>query len=132
MVFAGLNYLAVLVTAVAGFAFGGIWYGVLFGKRWRAIVGVDAFKPRPTQMLIASVAHLLMAWMLAGVVGHLGEVTITRTLISAAFLWVGFVLTTMIVNHRFQSSPWSLTAIDGGHWLGVLLVMGLVIGWLGV
>ena len=83
-------------------------------------------------MLIASVAHLLMAWMLAGVVGHLGEVTITRTLISAAFLWVGFVLTTMIVNHRFQSSPWSLTAIDGGHWLGVLLVMGLVIGWLGV
>ena len=132
MVFAGLNYLAVLVAAVAGFAFGGIWYGVLFGKRWRAIVGVDAFKPRPTQMLIAFVAHLLMAWMLAGVVGHLGEVTITRTLISAAFLWVGFVLTTMIVNHRFQSSPWSLTAIDGGHWLGVLLVMGLVIGWLGV
>ena len=93
MVFAGLNYLAVLVAAVAGFAFGGIWYGVLFGKRWRAIVGVDAFKPRPTQMLIAFVAHLLMAWMLAGVVGHLGEVTITRTLISAAFLWVGFVRT---------------------------------------
>ena len=42
MVFAGLNYLAVLVTAVAGFAFGGIWYGVLFGKRWPGSLDTSA------------------------------------------------------------------------------------------
>jgi hypothetical protein len=66
------------------------------------------------------------------VVGHLGDVTVGRSLLSALFLWIGFVLTTMLVNHRFQGARWSLTAIDGGHWLGVLLVMGLVIGLFGV
>ena len=131
MEFHGINYLAVLVAAIAGFAFGSLWYGVLFGKPWRAIVGIEAFQPKPAPMLITFVAQVVMAWMLAGVVGHLGEITVVRTLISAAFLWVGFVLMTMIVNHRFQSSPWSLTAIDGGHWLGVLLIMGLVIGLFG-
>ena len=67
----------------------------------------------------------------AGLLGHLGEVTLGRSLLTAAFIWFGFVLTTMMVNHRFQSARWSLTLIDGGHWLGVLLVMGLVIGLFG-
>ena len=40
------------------------------------------------------------------------------------------VMTTQIVNHRFQGLSWNLTLIDGGHWLGVLLVQGIVIGWL--
>ena len=132
MEFQGLNYLAIPVAAVAGMAFGALWYGVLFGRPWRAIVGIDSFQPKPTPMIIAFVAQLVMAWMLAGVVGHLGEVTVMRSMISAAFLWVGFVLTTMIVNHCFQSSPWSLTAIDGGHWLGVLVIMALVIGQFGI
>jgi len=38
-----------------------------------------------------------IAWMLAGVLGHLGagQVTLRNGIISAAFLWFGFVLTTM-------------------------------------
>jgi len=48
------------------------------------------------------------------------------------FVWAGFIAAPMIVNHRFQGSPWMLTLIDAGHWLGVLIVMGLVIGLFGV
>jgi hypothetical protein len=70
--------------------------------------------------------------MLAGVIGHLGEVSISNSLLTAAAVWGGFVLTTMVVNHRFQGATWSLSVIDGGHWLGVLLIMGLVIGLFGV
>ena len=84
--------------------------------------------PSPAPFLIAFLAQLLMAWTLAGLLGHLGPVTVANALISAFFVWLGFSLTTMIVNHRFQMAPWSLTLIDGGHWLGVLLVEGLVIG----
>jgi hypothetical protein len=40
--------------------------------------------------------------------------------------------TTMAVNHRYQAYGWDLTLIDGGHWLGVALIMGAVIGWWGV
>ena len=131
MMFSGTSYLAVLIAAVAGFAFGAIWYGIL-GKPWMAAVGMtERPKPTPAPFIIAFVCQLVMAWMLAGLIGHLGDVTVERSLITAALVWVGFVLTTMLVNHRFQSARWSLSVIDGGHWLGVLLVMGLVVGLFG-
>lgn len=42
---------------------------------------------------------------------------------------VGFVLTTLVVNHTFQQARRTLTLIDGGHWLGVLVIQGAVLGW---
>ncbi len=73
-----------------------------------------------------------MALMLAGLMGHLGYVTIKGGVISGFFVWVGFVITTMGVNHAFGGAKPMLTLIDGGHWLAVLLVMGAVIGAFGV
>ncbi|MDJ0947753.1 MAG: DUF1761 domain-containing protein [Alphaproteobacteria bacterium] len=131
MAFSGISYIAVLVAAICAFVFGAAWYGIL-GKQWMAALGItEQPKPDPVLYIITFVCQLVMAWVLAGVVGHLGEVTMARGLISAVFVWLGFVLTTMMVNHRFQSARWSLTLIDAGHWLCVLLVMGLVIGLFG-
>lgn len=127
-----VNYIAILVAAVAGFAFGAVWYMAL-GKPWMAAVGMtEQPKPNPAVFLMTFVAQLIMAWMLAGALGHLGDVSIVAGLITAALIWVGFVATTLVVNHRFQGAKWSLTLIDGGHWLGVLLVMGVVLGLFGV
>jgi hypothetical protein len=53
-------------------------------------------------------------------------------MISALFLWAGFVMTTLVVNHRFQMARPALTLIDGGHWLGVLLIQGAVLGAIGL
>ncbi|MDH3909543.1 MAG: DUF1761 domain-containing protein, partial [Gammaproteobacteria bacterium] len=78
------------------------------------------------------VADLVMAIMLAGLMGHLGNITIHGGLITGLFVWVGFVITTMGVNHAFSGASPKLTAIDGGHWLAVLLVMGAIIGAIGV
>jgi len=131
--FAGINYLAVLVAAAAGYAFGALWY-TLLGQRWMAALGKtkDQFSPSKAPFVYAAVCQLLIAYMLAGVLGHLGGITLIKSLIAAGFLWFGFVLATMVVNHRFQGSSWSLTAIDAGHWLGVLLIMGLVLGLFGI
>ena len=73
-----------------------------------------------------------MAWVLAGVIGHMGAVTIRSGLISAGFVWFGFVVTTLAVNYAFSGRKPTLIVIDGGHWLGVLLIMGAVIGAFGV
>jgi len=88
-------------------------------------------KPSPVPFVISFVAELVMAWMLAGIIGHMGQVTVKDGLISAFFVWLGFVITTMAVNHAYAKARPALTAIDGGHWLGVLLVQGLVIGLFG-
>jgi hypothetical protein len=41
-------------------------------------------------------------------------------------------MTSLVVNHAFQGVRRTLTLIDGGHWLGVLLIQGAIIGWFGV
>jgi hypothetical protein len=139
MTFAGINYFAVLVAAAVGFAFGGVWYRLLAGS-WKAAHGFTTEQIRahhgkgapPWPLIVSFAADLIMAWMLAGVVGHLGEVTIKNGVISAFFLWLGFVVTTLAVNNMFAMRRHVLIVIDGGHWLGAMLLMGAIIGAWGV
>ena len=65
-----------------------------------------------------------MAWMLAGLMGHLADVTLRGGVISAFFVWVGFVLTTTATNQAFRGTKPIVTVIDAGHGLAVLVVMG--------
>jgi len=145
MSFAGLNYLAIVLAAVAAWLTGAAWYGAL-AKPWVAAQGktMEEFKAQQAAMrgspmayapfIIAFVAELVMAWVLAGVIGHLGvgQVTLRNGVISALFLWLGFVVTTLAVNYAFGARGVKLAAIDAGHWLAVLLVEGAVIGAMGV
>lgn len=132
MQFAGVNYLAVLAAAGTGFAVGAVWYGIL-GKAWMvaAALSPDEVKPSAGPFLTAIVANLVMAYLLAGAIAHMGEVTVRAGVITASLLWLGFVVTTMAVNHAFQGASRMLTAINGGHWLAVLVAMGVVIGLFG-
>jgi hypothetical protein len=145
MTFAGINYLAILIAGVAGWLVGAVWYNVL-AKPWVTAHGktmeefkaqVDANKGTVHAWLpfaLALLAEIVMAWVLAGIVGHLGpgQVTIRNAVISALFAWLGFVATTVLVNNAFSGRRYALTAIDAGHWLAVLLVIGAVIGAIGV
>ena len=128
-----VNYLAVVVAAVAGFFLSWGWYA-LFSKIWMKALGQtkEDLKPAALPFLIAAVAYLLMAWMLAGLMGHLANVTVRGGIIAAFFVWVGFVLTTTVVNQTFRGTPFSVTWIDVGNWLAVLLLMGAIIGAFGV
>ena len=108
MAFAGINYLAVLVATVAGFAFGAAYYMTL-SRPWLAAMGktreelAAAGKRSPVPFIVSIVALLIMAWVLAGGIGHLGpgQVTLRNGVISALFMWLGFVITTLAVNYSF-------------------------------
>jgi hypothetical protein len=137
MAFAGTNYLAIVIAAVVSYGFGALYYGAL-AKPWMAALGKTEAELKAnssmTPFVIAFVALLVMATVLAGVMGHLGpgQVTLRNGLVSAGFIWVGFVATTLAVNNAFQGAKSTLTLVDGGHWLGVLLIQGATIGLMGV
>jgi Protein of unknown function (DUF1761) len=139
MAFAGINYLAVLIAAVAGFAFGAAYYMTL-SRPWLAAIGktkeelAAAGKGSPVPFIVSIVALAIMAWTLAGIMGHLGagQVTPKNGIISALFVWLGFVITTQSVNYAFGQRKPMLTVIDGIHWLGVLVIQGAIIGAMGV
>lgn len=142
MTFGNISYFAVIVAALAGFGFGAVYYMAL-AKPWMNAIGLTPKKqtsllkgkvnPSVMPFVIAIFANLVMAWVLAGLLAHLGpgQVTVRNGLISGAFCWLGFVITTQSVNYAFADRKPALTLIDGGHWLGVLLVMGVVIGAFG-
>lgn len=137
MQFAGISYLAVIVAAVAGFAFGALYY-TLLGRAWADALGRTASEMAANRsagpFIVAAVAQLVMAFIVAGAIGHLGpgQVTPKNGVIAGLILWVGFVATTLSVNYAFQGARRALTLIDGAHWLGVLLLQGLIIGLIGV
>jgi hypothetical protein len=143
MVFGSINILAVIVAALAAFGFGAVFYMSL-SKPWMNAMGWSAEQQSAMKkgggmgaskapFIISIVANLIMAWVLAGLIGHLGpgQATIRNGLISGAFCWLGFVVTTLSVNYAFGGRKYSLMAIDAAHWLGVLLIMGAVIGAFG-
>jgi len=129
--FEGVNFIAVAAAAIASFIFGAVWYGVL-GKAWIQAAGLtkEQTKPDSATLGTAFFCQVIMAFVFAGIIFHTGETTIRAGIISALMIWVGIVMTTQIVNHRFQGKSWNLTLIDGGHWLGVFLIQGILIGWL--
>lgn len=135
MIFGGINYLAILLAAVAAFAAGAVYYGAL-GKPWMKAARIDPAEAKmsPALFITSFACELVMAWVLAGVIGHLGEGqgTIRNGVVSGAFVWLGFMATTMAVNHRYQGFGWNLTIIDGVHWLIVAVLMGGIIGAFGV
>jgi Protein of unknown function (DUF1761) len=139
MTFAGVNYLAVLIAAVAGWLAGAAWYMSL-GKYWRDALGMTAEQMAENRknpyawvpFVLVFVTNLVMAWTLAGILGHFGTVTLKDGVITGALCWFGFVLTAMLANNAFAMRSYRLTAIDGGHYLVVLAIMGATIGAMGV
>jgi hypothetical protein len=136
MSFAGLNYIAIVIAAVAGFGVGAVWYTFLFQKPWMAAMGMDPEKmhaggPDATPFIVAAAGHLVMAFVFSAFLHSLGAATLGGGLAVGFFAWLGFVITSMAVNNGFGGRNMMVTIIDGGHWLTVLLVMGLIIGAFG-
>lgn len=136
MVLGELNFVAVIAAAAVSFIFGGIWYSAL-SKHWMDAAGTPpgTFKDSVGLYFVTFAAQLIMATMLAGVLLHIERGGVPHTLrtglVTSAFLWFGFVVTTMTVNYAFHGARTKLTLIDGMHWLGVLLIQGAVLSFWG-
>lgn len=133
MNFLAVNWLAVVLATVASFAFGAAWYMGL-SKQWLDAVGKtkEQLGVGYTPFIWSVVVELVMAYFLALFTPLLmGGTSIAGAIQVAVLLWIGFVITTLIMNHRYEGMKWSLTIIDGLHILGVLVIQGVVIGLFG-
>ncbi|WP_193337791.1 DUF1761 domain-containing protein [Devosia beringensis] len=129
-----VNWLAVVLATVVAWAFGAAWYMAL-AKPWLASIGKTADqidRSDYTPYLWSVLCIFIMAYFLAVLTPALtGATTVANGLLVGAQMWLGFIITAMVLNHRYQGAPWSRTLIDGGYLLGVLLLAGVVIGLFG-
>jgi len=140
MGFANVNFLSILVAAVAAWIFGGIYYTSL-SRPWIAAQGKTMEQCKAEQagkssaamaapFILAFVGEIVMAWVLYGILVHLNMFTVRAGLISGALCWLGFIVTTVTVNNAFSNRKPMLTVIDSVAWLGVLLIIGAILrGW---
>jgi hypothetical protein len=132
--FGAVNFIAVAIAAVISFMFGAAYYGGL-AKPWMKAANKRPEDANMSAALFATtfVCQLVMATVFAGIIGlHAsGGVTLESGMATGFFLWLGVMATVTIINQRYEGFGWDLHLIDAGHWLGVALIMGAVIGWWG-
>jgi hypothetical protein len=137
-----MNFFILLGAAVCAWLFGAMYYGSL-GKQWVEAQGstMEEFKARQAAkigklsgqvpFILSFVAELIMAYVLYGLmkhVAHTGPLTVRNGVISGTFVWLAFILMPIAVNYAFSGRKFMLTVIDGGHWLGVMLILGAILG----
>ena len=133
MSYLAVNWLAVVLATVASFAFGAVWYMGL-SRQWLEAVGKtkEQLGAGYTPFIWSVVVEFVMAYFIALFTPALmGTVDIGAGVMTGLLCWLGFGLTAMIMNHRYEGMKWSLTVIDGLHLLGVLVIQGIVIGLFG-
>jgi hypothetical protein len=130
-----VNYLSVLVAGIAIFIVGGLWYSpVLFAKRWVALMGkseddIKKAAPGALPFVIVFLCALATAYALAVVLNHFGPVTLTRTLLIAVLLWIGFTGATSFGSATFSGTPRALWLINSGYNLVSFIVAALILAF---
>jgi Protein of unknown function (DUF1761) len=128
-----VNWLAIIVATVASMLLGVGWYMTL-SKQWLAAIGKtqEQLDPSPAPYIIGTLCQLVTAYFIAVFTASIFEaVTLANAVQVGVLGWLGFIITSMILNHRYQNAKWSNTFIDGGYLLGVVIVQGIVIGLFG-
>lgn len=128
-----LNWIAIILAALAGFLVGGVWYGPLFAKAWVAALGkteeeLKAGANMPMIFGLTFVLNLFSAFILAHVLKTYGDPAIGLSVMIAGGIALGFVLPAFAVNYLFSRGSLKLFMIDGGYWLVVYSLMGAIFG----
>ena len=115
-----INYWAVLVSAVAFFAVGSLWYGLLFGDAWMKAMGwtkesLEADKAQTNMVKsfgIMFLAGLLMTYVNAHMVDYMMKIYPEMTAVSVGltsgfWLWLGYIFAYLLTAPAFENRPWS-------------------------
>ncbi|SMO86496.1 DUF1761 domain-containing protein [Gracilimonas mengyeensis] len=125
-----INWLAVLAATLVGFAVGFVWYGWLFKKAWMNAVGITEEEVAKGNMAKISgltfLFQFIMAYCLAMFFGN--EVQAGTGAFYGFLTGFGWVATALGVNALYEQKSWKYIGINGGFWIVVFTLMGLIIG----
>jgi hypothetical protein len=113
---ASVNWLAVIVSFVAAFALGWLWYGFLFQKPWAEGLGISPPDKMPVVAMAAQIAGtFLLAWILG--IAAAGNAYATAVLV------VLMVASLIAASGLYAQKPGNVIVIEAGY----VLAMGVVI-----
>src|SRR5689334_21514594 len=129
-----ISMLAILVTVVANFFLGFLWYTPLFGKAWAKEMKFDTSVKPPAGALVKGMIFMVIGnFFMAFVLAHNNAAwsyvpgtdvmsPIVKILNSCVFTWLGFYLPTDLTRVAWEGNSWKLFAINTSyHFLSLLL-----------
>jgi len=131
-----IDWLAVIIAAVAYFVIGAVWYAPpLFGKAWMAAGGLPDMRqtggrPPATIYLVPLIGSVLSAIALGMIALATGTDTIGEGIVLGLVVGVGFALSIAAVTATFESQkpkPMVWGAINGGYHLVGNLVAAVIV-----
>ena len=131
-----VNYLAVLVSAVAIFVLGGLWYSkALFANKWIALMGITEEQmkakpsaPMPVLLVQAFVCSLVISWIMAIIINHFPPYYALHGVKTGAVCWLGFAAATSYATAVFSMQPKALWLINTGYNLVSFVMAGAILG----
>lgn len=133
-----INYLAILVAAIANMAIGTLWFGPLFGKAWIKMMGfthADMEKAKKKGMagtyVIAFISSLVMACVmkhsLVFASAYLGITGWSAGLQGGFWNWLGFMAPVLLGTVLWEGKSWKLWILTASYYLVALSVMGVIL-----
>ena len=131
-----INWLGLVLGAVAGFALGALWYGPLFGKAWMATLGITKEDAKDANMAVmmggSGVTYIVLGIIIAILVNLSPECD------TGGHCWMqgarigGLVglasVTTIFNNALYEMKSLKLMLINGVYALLNGIIIGAVIG----
>ena len=117
--------LAVLAAAVLQWLFGWLWYGVIFSKTYRSLVGAPEGGKQANVggvMALIFITNLIVAFALAQLIMLSHVLTMTMGLYIGVVCGLGFVVPPLLALHVSEGKPFKLFGINATYWL---IAMGL-------
>ena len=129
-----MNWLAILVSALATFGVGFIWYGMVFKNAWMAETGMTEEKQKQGNMALtfglSFVFAVLVAMFLYGYVWHHEEPefhTFKHGAFHGALLAVFIGLPLLGTNALYEQRSWKYILINVGYWVVSMAIMGGIV-----
>jgi len=128
-----MGIIAVIVAAVAGWAFGAAWYMSL-AKPWTAAANIEVDENgRPVDesalpYILSMLAMILVAGMMRHTFALSGIETFGKGLISGLGVGLFFISPWIMINNAYGGRPFKLTLIDGGYATFGCAIIGAVLG----
>jgi hypothetical protein len=130
-----IDWLGVVLGAVAFFAVGAVWYTALFGKAWQRAVGLsdEQLKTGANMPLIFGTCFLLEL-LVSLTVGHIYAYTAPddrSKLMIAVGLAAGVMAPAIGISYLYMRKSLKLFLIDAGHLIVGMAALGGVFALLG-
>lgn len=135
-IFSGVNWLHVLVAALAYFALGALWYSFLFQKAWIRHQKIDMSDPNGKKGVGGIMATSLVLMLLAtiGLAILIARIQPTGGVLSGlkigALTGVCFSATAISITYLYVKKHAALHAIDGlYHVVGQMIAAVILCAW---